>query len=114
MVVATRLQKQAQRHPSWPLTIIRQIANWQYGYRTNHACAGERATASDPGMAQGSEGAFSAASRWRSGQGRGLRPTDRQEVGHQSADGERASEDFGPGAPGACQAHQAMDVLQAR
>src|SRR4029077_198661 len=90
------------------------MANWQYAYRTNHARTGEWAAASDPGMAQGSEGAFSAAGRRRSGQGRGLRPADRQEARRQPADGQRASENFGPGAARPRQTHQAMDVLQTR
>src|SRR5262245_42152339 len=65
-------------------------------------------------MDEGPGREFPAADRWRSGDGRGLRPLDRGEARDQPADAARAHADPEPGRAGARQADQAMDLLQAR
>src|SRR5216684_4797401 len=65
-------------------------------------------------MAEAPTEAFPAAGGWRPGRGRRLRGADRGKTRREPADRLRAHEDPAAGRDRARQAHQTVDVLQAR
>jgi hypothetical protein len=94
--------------------ILRELANCLYEGGNYFAGAGERAPAANPGMAEAPAAAFPAAGGWRPRRGWRVRSADRGETRSEPADGQRAHEDPAASRAGAGQAHQTMDVLQAR
>src|SRR6185437_16571983 len=97
--------------PPLSLTLIRELANWQYVFFSGHAGFGERAPTAHPRMAQGPARAFPAANRWRPGQGWRLRHPHRGKARRQPADRERTFEGADAGRAHPREAVEAMDLL---
>jgi hypothetical protein len=94
--------------------ILRELANCLYEAGNYFAGAGERAPVANPGMAEAPAEAFPAAGGWRPCRGRRMRGADRGKTRREPADGQRAHEDPATSRPREGQAHQTVDVLQAR
>src|SRR6476646_4739131 len=95
------------------LTVIRHLANWQYGclrgrHRDSVAGACQRPASADPGMAEAPEGAFPGAGRRRSCRRRGVRGADRRKAGREPADRQRAPEGSVASPAAALQTRQAV------
>src|SRR5712692_919754 len=94
--------------------ILRELANCLYEDRNCFASAGKRPPPANPRMAETPAKAFPAAGGRRSGRGWRLRRADRGKARREPADRQRTPEDPPASWARAGQAHQTVDVLQAR
>src|SRR5712692_11020096 len=94
--------------------ILSELANCLYEGRNCFASAGQRPPPANPRMAETPAQAFSPASGWRPRQGWRVRRADRGETRREPADRQRTPEDPPASWARAGQAHQTVDVLQAR
>src|SRR5439155_23645762 len=94
--------------------ILRELANCLYEDGIRSTRPGERTPAANPRLVEAPAQAFPAAGGWGSGRGWRLWCVDRREARGQPAHVQRASEDPPRGRTAKGQAHQTMDILQAR